>query len=126
MSKLSAVLAAATVSGGLLCYEHGHRIVIERETAATAACADRDSVPYSADCLLFLGGEAVSGLRGAPTVTAKAVSAGQPGGAPMLPAGAPCPDNDNVPYSALCLEYLSGWHWRSRAAEAPAPPIGRR
>jgi len=39
---------------------------------------------------------------------------------------AACPDNDNVPYSARCLTYISGWFWRANAAEGVSPVLPSR
>ncbi len=43
---------------------------------------------------------------------------------------AACPDNDNVPYSAGCLRFLSGGHlsgtaWQANAAERAAARASR-
>jgi hypothetical protein len=47
-----------------------------------------------------------------------------PGAAFIASVGAACPDNDNVPYSARCLAFLTGateigMRWRIRAEERP-------
>jgi hypothetical protein len=47
---------------GLVWIEHEHRIVIGSLSAAetapltASACPDNDSVPFSADCIAFIGG----------------------------------------------------------------------
>lgn len=46
------------------------------------------------------------------------------------PPPAACPDNDNVPYSAGCLRFLSGGHlsgagWQANAAERAAARASR-
>src|SRR5262245_26989662 len=40
----------------------------------------------------------------------------------------PCPDNDNVPYSASCIRflgYVSGMNWQANAAESVITPQAR-
>jgi hypothetical protein len=104
---------------GMLWIEHDHRIVVATPASTddapiTAACPDSDSVPFSADCIAFIEGGASSNIR--------AISAARPPEAthdrrsqadPVSPA---CPvSNENAPYSARCIKFLSGWYWQPNA-----------
>ena len=40
-------------------------------------------------------------------------------------ASAPCPDNDNAPYSARCISYMEGYFWSALSGHAKAAPISR-
>jgi hypothetical protein len=123
LSKLDLALVAV-IAGGMLWIEHGHRIGIETpaaaETAAPAAsvCPDNDSVPFSPDCIAFIDG-------GVGNVRSRAATAGNALAAPPAARGraelsAPaCPaSNENTPYSANCIRYLTGWYWRANPNDA--------
>jgi hypothetical protein len=59
--KLDLIVLAAIMLG-LVWIEHEHRVVIGSSAAAetasltASACPDNDSVPFSADCIAFIGG----------------------------------------------------------------------
>src|SRR5262245_943629 len=133
VSKLDVAVIVALAAGCTVWIERGHNIIIDAPTeselvAAAAACPETDIVPYSRRCLDFLGGAVVSAKPAAmpPDSTASA---------PLLPpafeivqqaAPAPCPQRDDVPYSASCLLFLqgatdTGMRWRVRAPVTPAP-----
>jgi hypothetical protein len=65
--KLDLIVLAA-IMVGLVWIEHDHRIVIGSSAAAEAAslaasaCPDNDSVPFSADCIAFIGGDISLGV----------------------------------------------------------------
>jgi hypothetical protein len=114
-----AIVAAVAVA--MLWIEHDHRIVVATpaasdDTAATAACPDSDSVPFSADCIAFIDGGAASDIGAAPAprmpeATRDRRAQADPG-APACPAS-----NENAPYSARCIKFLSGWYWQPDATE---------
>jgi hypothetical protein len=62
-AKLNLVILAALV-GGMLWVEQSHRIKIEASAPASVAgsnaamCPENESVPFSADCMLFIRGGA--------------------------------------------------------------------
>jgi len=117
LSKLDLAVVAA-VAVGLLWIEHEHRIFIGTPAAAEAgapsACPDKDSVPFDAACIAFIGG-GVDNVR--PSV--EAAPDGQARGDSHTPA---CPpSNENAPYSARCIKFLSGWFWQALpSANQPA------
>jgi hypothetical protein len=114
LSKLDLAIVAV-VAAAMVWVEHENRIIITTPAAAEAApastvCPEKDSVPFSADCLTFIGG-------GAPAVRARTVAAEAPA-APADPHEAACPaSNENGPYSARCLKFMSGWYWHPNPAE---------
>jgi hypothetical protein len=96
------------VAVGMLWIERGHRISIATpiaaETPAASACPDKDSVPFSADCIAFIDGGVSAAARTRMSVVASA---------PTASPDAPCPpNNENSPYSARCIKFLSGWYWQ--------------
>jgi hypothetical protein len=123
LSKLHLAIVAVTASG-MLWIEHGNRIVIatpaaaEAVPAAASVCPDTDDVPFSADCLAFIDGGVLPDLhsRLRPAASTAAIS-------PMARARAElhapaCPSsNENAPYSAECIEFLSGWYWQANPTE---------
>jgi|HubBroStandDraft_5_1064220.scaffolds.fasta_scaffold960334_2 hypothetical protein len=69
VSKLD-VLAVVAFAGVMLWIEQGHRTRIGAPTevevaspAHAAGCPDNDTMPYTANCIEFLEGGAVSGSR---------------------------------------------------------------
>jgi hypothetical protein len=61
IAKLNLAILAAAV-GGVLWIEHAHRIMIETSTPVevaghiAAVCPENESVPFSADCMMFIQG----------------------------------------------------------------------
>jgi len=123
LSRIRVAIAVA-VAGGMLWIEHSHRISIALPSAvesidpAAAVCPENDSVPFSAACMAIIAsagsdvraatGEAASG----PSVPADvSVRVGMSG--PACP-----PNNENRPYSAKCLRFLSGWFWQASPQSA--------
>jgi hypothetical protein len=121
LSKLDLAIVAV-VAAGILWIEHEHRIFIGTPAAAevagpaASACPETDSVPFSADCLAFID-------RGpAPEVRARVGMAGTAGRSIAASrhaeqAGACPPSNENAPYSASCIRFLSGWYWQPNPME---------
>src|SRR3984885_12133692 len=123
LSKID-VAIVAVIAVGLLWIERGHRIVIATPAAAEAAqpaasvCPDTDNVPFSADCIKYIDG-------GVPPDIHTSVKA--PLSGPAAPDGAhdradldasACPSsNENAPYSAACIRFMSGWFWQADATE---------
>jgi hypothetical protein len=68
VSKLNLAILAAAV-GGVMWIEHAHRIAIRSPAPAevaglnTPACPENESVPFSADCMMFIQGGAGPDLR---------------------------------------------------------------
>ena len=93
LSKLDLVLVAI-VAAGLAWIEHNHRIVIQPLAAAEAAapaasvCPKTDDVPYSAECIKFIGGSAVLAT----------LSAGAADTEPRCPPG-----NEGAPDGDSCI-----------------------
>jgi hypothetical protein len=117
------VMIAAAIAAAMIWVEHGHRVDIVTSSppevaGRAAACPENESVPHSADCFMFIqGGIApdarsrlnASGLNASESV--REVSLDAPGHEPPRP---PCPpNNENVPYSASCLRFMSGWFWQA-------------
>ncbi len=116
--KLDLAVLVALIAGSVLWIEHGHHFDIEAPTDAKlamsvgAVCPDNENVPYNTDCITFMQGDGLG--DGAPDMRWRA-------NAPRtIPApersespGPACPaNNENVPYSARCIRYLSGWFWQ--------------
>jgi hypothetical protein len=122
LSKLD-VAIVAVIAVGMLWIEHGHRVVVATPAAAEAArlaatvCPDTDNVPFSADCIKYIDGDIPPDIH-----TMKA-----PLSAPTGPAVAhdrveldapACPtSNENAPYSAACIRFMSGWFWQADVTE---------
>jgi hypothetical protein len=130
VSKLGLAVIAASIAGAVLWIEHGHRIDIATPTGAAfaapvgTACPDNENRPPSVDCIVFMQGAVASDVRSRvnAATSVPAAPADAPGSAE--PPGPACPaHNENVPYSANCLRFLSGWFWRAdvleTAVEAP-------
>ena len=115
LSRLDLV-AVAVLSAGLLWVEHKHRIVIGTHAAAEVAtpatvCPDKDSLPFSVDCIAYINGAASSYSR--PQIKAAAGAPQETDDASMGPA---CPpSNETAPYSARCLRFISGWFFHPSA-----------
>ncbi len=132
MSKLDLAVIAAIILGGVVWVESRHRVVLEPSThaelaspASGAACPDRESEPYGASCLVFMGGDRVFGIgsQANAAVSASLAPTSVSREAEFLSHAPACPDNDNVPYSESCLRFLSGRYWRPNSAEStPAAP----
>jgi hypothetical protein len=118
VSKIDLAVVAALVVGGALWIERGHRITVDAPAPfelavarAVDSCSDNDRVPYSANCLAYLKGDSdtATGWQVAP-IRLAAVPAHEPIRTDL--GRAACPGNDNMPYPADCLRYLSGPLWR--------------
>jgi hypothetical protein len=118
VSKIDLAVVAALVVGGALGIERGHRITVDAPTPselaaarAVKSCSDNDRVPYSANCLAYMKGDSDT-TTGWQVVKIRVAAA--PVYQPMRSDQdqAACPVNDNMPYPADCLRYLSGPLWR--------------
>jgi hypothetical protein len=78
-SRLNLVILAV-VAGAVVWIEHAQHIKIEvpppAELANAVVCPENESVPFSADCMIFIQGGAGSDVR--PRVNADAVLAESP------------------------------------------------
>jgi hypothetical protein len=114
------------VAVGMLWIEHEHRITIATPAAAEimppagAVCPDTDDVPFSADCIKFINGGVLPDIhaRMSAAVHALVVSSGADAGAVSHSPACP-PSNENAPYSAACIRFLSGWFWQADPTEGP-------
>jgi hypothetical protein len=104
------------ILGATFWMEHAHRVDIAVPADASMAavgtgCSDRDNVPYGATCLAFLGVHdhigAAGVLGGLPSTDSREQNEVIPMGSPAV-----CPDSDNRPYTASCIQFMSGWFWR--------------
>ena len=114
------VALGAAIACAVLWIEHGHRVDSETLAGATFAasarsvCPDNENVPYSADCIEFMQGDAASGIHWGTNAPKSVPAAAAPAPENAASAASPCPaNNGNVPYSASCLRFLSGWFWRA-------------
>jgi hypothetical protein len=123
LSKIDAAIVAI-VAVGMLWIEHGHRVVIATPAAAEAAqpaasvCPDTDNVPFSADCIKYIDGGVSPDIH----TRMKALLSGSTAPAvahDRADSDAPaCPSsNENAPYSAACIRFMSGWFWQADATE---------
>jgi hypothetical protein len=117
VSKLSLALTAAAIAGAVFWIEHGHRIDIATPTGtafaapAGAVCPENENRPPSAACIVFMQGDGASSQVRWRVNTGTNAPADAPGSDESF--GPACPaNNENVPYSANCLKFLSGWFWR--------------
>jgi hypothetical protein len=110
---------AALAAAAVLWIEHGNRIDSEAPLGAAKAapagtvCPDSENVPYSADCIAFMQGDVAPGVRVSLQEPARNLASLPTQALPSADlSGAPCPSNENVPYSANCIRFLSGWFWQ--------------
>jgi hypothetical protein len=115
LTRLDLIVVAA-VACGVIWIEHEHRINVmptaEEADSEASACPDNDSVPFSADCIAFIRSASSPAARGRANaaIIASAAAADAPGRAELHASACPA-SNENAPYSAKCLEFLSGWFW---------------
>jgi hypothetical protein len=119
LSKLDLALVAV-VAAGMLWIEHDHRIFIGTPAAAEVAppaasvCPDTDDVPFSADCIKFIDGGVLPDIQVGLSAAGSAPAVSRdPQGRAELQAPACPPSNENAPYSADCIKFLSGWYWQA-------------
>jgi hypothetical protein len=103
---------------GLLWIEHGHRVVIGSRAAADVsaplaqACSDETSA-RDANCVAFADDDGSLGLRPRETLAASSSSASDDRVRRRGRTAAACPEsNENGPYSADCLRFISGWFFQ--------------
>jgi len=117
LSKLD-VAIVAVLAFGMLWIEHEHRIMIGMPAAAEAAppaasvCPDTDDVPYSPACIAFIAGGVLPDTRARVTAAPPAVTSDSSARTELAAPACP-PSNENAPYSARCLKFLSGWFWQA-------------
>jgi hypothetical protein len=123
LSKIDLAIVVS-IAVCMLWIERGHRIVIATLASAEAArpaasvCPDTDDVPFSADCIKYIDGGVspdihtrMKGPLSGPTAPAAARDRADLD----VPA---CPSsNENAPYSAACIRFMSGWFWQADATE---------
>ena len=120
LSKLDLAIVVA-IAAGLLWIEHDNRIFIgtpaAAEGASTAAsvCPNTDDVPFSAACIKLINGGVVPTVHlpvSPPSlaVVSPGVERGAESGGPACP-----PSNENAPYTAQCIRFMSGWFWQPYA-----------
>jgi hypothetical protein len=134
VSRLDLAVVFAAMAGMAVGIEHGHHISTDVPTttklsalAAATECPDNGTLPYPASCLVFMEGKIASEMRrpiAAQRAPAARPSAAKPG--ESTAPGVACPDNDNTPYSASCLAFLSGWFWRPDALQMQPGPVRLR
>lgn len=129
MLKLELAVVLATLAGGALWIEQGHRVVIDapaaaaaQSLAAAAACPENDTLPYGSRCLDFLNVPTEFSPRTRVVVIKRDVPAMTREG-PLA-----CPDNDRTPYSPSCIAFLKGatetgmlWRVTDEPVSTPAP-----
>jgi hypothetical protein len=126
LSRLDWAVVLA-IAAGLLWIEHQNRITIATPAAAemvppaASVCPKSDIAPYSAACLAFFEGAQASGLITPAHAAWNAPAAPAASTAAQRRADArtpPCPlSNENAPYSAKCIKFLSGWFWHPYPTE---------
>jgi hypothetical protein len=128
-SRLDLVVVFAAVGGVMVGLEHGHHVFTDVPTrtqltavAAAAQCPDNDIMPYPASCLGFMEPSSASDrqrpARAPPVTSARVAERSATMGGDLFSPDA-CPGNDNVPYGANCLAFLSGRYWHPDAAGPP-------
>ena len=117
-SKLVIISAAAV---GVVWINHRNSFNVqdvqsEQTVRVASLCPDYESVPHSSECLKFLGTSDVLPVRWRAITTENTppMSPDPPG---ELHRPACPPNNENVPYSAECLRFLSGWFWHPPSDE---------
>ena len=117
LSKLDLAVVAA-LSVGLLWIEHEHRVIVatpvaaEEAPSAASVCPETDDVPFSADCITFINGGVLRDVSSKLNTRAPTASPDTQQHAQLRGPACP-PSNENAPYSADCLRFLSGWYWQA-------------
>ena len=115
--------AAAAVALALLWVEHEHRIIIGTPAAAEvtpkapSVCPDSDAIPFSAACLSYIGAITRSVMAPHPDTARGKLPGSLDDRARTASHDPACPpSNENAPYSASCIRFMSGWYWQPDAA----------
>jgi hypothetical protein len=123
LSKLD-LAVVAVMAAGMLWIEHEHRIIIGTPAAVEIAppgasvCPDTDDVPFSADCIAFIDGGVMPDIQSGARTAASAPVASLDGPERSALDAPACPSsNENAPYSAACIKFLSGWYWQANPIE---------
>lgn len=127
----SDLAAITTVLACVVWLDHGQHVFTDAASStelsvAAAACPENDTMPYNARCLAFLeGSDSARTWRAGPAVAVVRYAPADAGRAYGFPGGG-CPVNDNMPYSASCLRFLSGLQWQPYVAAAPVERVAPR
>ncbi len=123
LSKLDLAIVAV-IACGMLWIEHEHRIVIatpavaEVSPTAASVCPDRDDVPFSAACIAFISGNVVPDRHSRVSAAASTSAASPDAPGRFGSSVSACPaSNEEAPYSAACIKFLSGWYWQPNPTE---------
>jgi hypothetical protein len=109
----------AVVAVGMLWIEQEHRVFIspadaESERPASSVCPDTDDVPFSAECIKFIDGGVLPDIHARQSGSVSRHAAMSDSRARPDPHGpARPPSNENGPYSAACIQFMSGWYWQA-------------
>jgi hypothetical protein len=123
--KLDLAVIVASIAGAVLWIEHGHRIDMGTPTGETftsplgTVCPDNENVPYNTDCIVFMHGAGASNMPWRANAAGRS-PAEQPSPSKNVEltevaSGSACADNDNMPYTARCVAFITGWFWRPNA-----------
>jgi hypothetical protein len=110
LSKLD-LAVVAVLAVGMLWIEHQHSIIVTTPAAAEAAfsavCPETNDVPFSADCIAFIDGGVLPDVSSHLNTHPSTASLGAQQRAEFHASARP-PSNENAPYSADCLKFISG------------------
>ena len=115
----------AVVAVGMLWIEQQHRVFItpadaESERPVASVCPDTDDVPFSAECIKFIDGGVLPDFHVRQTGLVSGRAATSDSHARPEAHGSACPpSNENGPYSAACIRFMSGWYWRADSGGGP-------
>jgi hypothetical protein len=107
LSKLDLALVAVAAAG-LIWIEHNQRVVIGSLTAveatppAASVCPKTDDVPFSAECIKFIGGGVSAVIAPRPPAASAMLSARVERGAEIRPPPCP-PGNGSAPDGDSCF-----------------------
>jgi len=107
LSKLDMALVAVAAAG-LIWIEHNNRVVIgspaavEDAQAAASVCPKTDDIPFSPECIKFIGG-GVSPVIGPQPPTAPAVLLARAERGAEIPASTCPPRNQSAPDGDSCF-----------------------
>jgi hypothetical protein len=118
LSRIDLAIVAA-VAVGMLWIEQGHRILIssadaESERQVVSVCPDTDDVPFSVECINFIDGGVPPEIHARQNgLVSRRAAVSELHGRPEAHGPVCPPSNENGPYSAACIRFMSGWYWRA-------------
>ncbi len=118
LSRIDLAIVAA-VAVGMLWIEQEHRVFItpagaESESPAASVCPDTDDVPFSAACIKFIDGGVLPDIHARQDgLVSRRAAISDSHGRPEAHGPACPPSNENGPYSAACIRFMSGWYWQA-------------